>query len=177
MLVLAVNPCPCGYLGDADRACCCTPQRVQRYRMRLSGPLLDRIDLHQDVPRRSFTERAVLDPSPSSAEMRQQVLAARERQTHRFAGESRVNARMAPHEVARWCRVPESACGLLRATAEKLGWSRRTHDRVLRVARTLADMEGSEEISEDHLMEAVALRRASFEIAPLSAELGTALAS
>lgn len=169
MLVMAVNPCPCGFLGDAERSCRCPEKRILAYRARLSGPLLDRIDVQHEVPRRSFSDRSHCEAGPSSLALRDAVAAARERQTfrHRTLAAKGVappcNARLAPRDVARLCTVSDTARGLLDATAERLGWSRRTHDRVLRVARTIADLEGNAAVADDHLVEAIAHRRACFD--------------
>ncbi|MBM3462397.1 MAG: YifB family Mg chelatase-like AAA ATPase [Armatimonadetes bacterium] len=166
MLVLALNPCPCGFLGDAERPCTCPPRRVQAYRARLSGPLLDRVDVQLEVPRRSLTATDQGGPGPSSRDLAARVAEARARQHHRArprpGAVPRLNATLTPAEVRAFCAVPEAARDLLDATTERLGWSRRTHDRVLRLARTVADFEGSDEIGEEHLLEAIAHRRAGF---------------
>ena len=159
MLLLALNPCPCGYEGDGERRCTCSPHAVERYRARLSGPLLDRIDLHVEVARRSLAHRESLTCGPPSAQVREAVEAAQERQRWRTGG---LNGRLKPREVARLCVPTDSGLRLLASTAEGLGWSQRTHQRCLRVARTLADLEGSAHILDSHMEEAIALRRAGF---------------
>lgn len=159
MLLLALNPCPCGYLGDGEQRCSCSPHAIERYRARLSGPLLDRVDLHVEVSRRSLIDREALEPGPSSARVRGQVEAAQARQRARTG---KLNARLSPRDVARLCAPSAAGARLLCATAERLGWSQRTHQRCLRVARTIADLEGSAPIRDDHVEEAVALRRAGF---------------
>lgn len=159
MLLLALNPCPCGYLGDGEQRCACSPHAIERYRARLSGPLLDRVDLHVEVSRRSLVDRESLAPGPSSSLVRGYVEAAQQRQRARSG---RLNARLSPRDVTRVCVPSDAGTRLLSATAERLGWSQRTHQRCLRVARTIADLEGATHIADDHVEEAVALRRAGF---------------
>lgn len=159
MLLLALNPCPCGYLGDGEQRCTCSPHAIERYRARLSGPLLDRVDLHVEVSRRSLVDREALAPGPASSHVRAQVEAAQARQRARTG---KLNARLSPRDVTRLCAPSAAGTRLLSATAERLGWSQRTHQRCLRVARTIADLEGSPSICDDHVEEAVALRRAGF---------------
>lgn len=165
MLLLALNPCPCGFLGDAQSRCGCSAHAVERYRARLSGPLLDRIDLHVEVSRRSLTERESLSSAPPSAQVRAAVEAARERQRARSNG--LLNARLRTRDAARLCVATPTSARFLRETAERLGWSQRSHQRVLRVARTIADLEGRERISDDHVEEAITLRRAGYTESPL----------
>jgi len=167
MLVMALNPCPCGFLGDPERACACTPARLQRYRGRLSGPLLDRVDLHHEVPRRGWGDRQGLEPAPPTRSIAERVRAARERQMRRNprargTRDAVLNARLSPRQVVSACPVSDAARELLLSTAERLGWSRRVHDRILRVARTIADLEGSDPVADDHVLEAIAHRRAAF---------------
>jgi magnesium chelatase family protein len=156
MLVAAMNPCPCGWYGDPRRACRCTLFELDRYRRRISGPLLDRLDLHVDVP---AVPPAAL-PSTGSAEpsraVRERVLAARERQAGR--GGARVNARLKGAALRRACPLDDAGRRLLGSAVERLGLSARAHDRILRVARTIADLEGSESIRTAHLAEAVQYR-------------------
>lgn len=165
MLVLALNPCPCGYLGDREQECRCTPRAVERYRARLSGPLLDRIDLQHEVARRRSVHD--LQPGPDSADLAQSVAEARERQHHRYRRHdgTHLNGRLSAREVARYCRPTEGGRRLLQATVDGLGWSLRTHDRVLRVARTIADLCGHEALQEDDVSEAIAHRRGCFNLA------------
>src|SRR3954447_11308738 len=159
ILVAAMNPCPCGYRSDPRRACNCTPPQVERYLSRISGPLLDRIDLHVEVPAVPFSQLSEVPPGPTSASLLAQVVAARARQADRFV-ERRpgVNGRMTPRQVRKHCALRPEAQGLLRAAMEELGLSARAHDKVLRVARTMADLDDSDAILPQHVAEAVGYR-------------------
>ena len=159
ILVAAMNPCPCGYRSDPRRACSCTPPQVEKYLSRISGPLLDRIDLHVEVPAVPFTQLAEMPPGLLSSDFRAQVLAARERQAKRFGHHGvQVNGRMTPRQVRTLCKLKPEAQSILKAAMEELGLSARAHDKVLRVARTIADLEGSDEIKPQHIAEAVGYR-------------------
>lgn len=158
-LLAAMNPCPCGYRGDPRRACACTPKAVQGYCGRLSGPLLDRIDLHVEVPAVSFKELVGSGEGVASAELRGQVEAARARQGRRFKGERIwTNAAMGARQVKKHCRLPASAEAVLHMAMESLGLSARAHARILKVARTIADLAGAEEIDAEHVGEAIQYR-------------------
>ena len=159
MLVAATNPCPCGYLGDTLHPCSCTPLMVQRYRSRLSGPLLDRIDLHIEVPR--ILHRELSDPidSESSASIRDRVDAARDIQRQRFEGSSTVsNAHMTTRQMRRHCKLDAEGQQLMEMVTDRLGYSARTYTRILKVARTIADLAGEEQIGQPHLAEAIQYR-------------------
>ena len=159
MLVAATNPCPCGYLGDTLHPCSCTPLMVQRYRSRLSGPLLDRIDLHIEVPR--ILHRELSDPvdSESSASIRDRVDAARDIQRQRFAGTATVsNAHMTTRQMRRHCKLDSDGQQLMEMVTDRLGYSARTYTRILKVARTIADLAGEEQIGQPHLAEAIQYR-------------------
>ena len=159
ILVAAMNPCPCGYRGDPRRACSCTPPQVEKYLSKISGPLLDRIDLHVEVPAVPFTQLAEAPPGPTSAELLAEVLQARARQAERFGSKGpAVNGRMTPRQVRKYCTLKPEALGFLKGAMEELGLSARAHDKVLRVARTMADLEGSDEIKAQHVAEAVGYR-------------------
>ena len=158
-LVAAMNPCPCGYHGADDR-CTCLPGAVQRYRARISGPLWDRFDLHLELPALRAHELAGRAAGESSGVLRERVTAAREIQKERFAGVAGVhaNAHMGVGELRRLCPLERKAGGHLRASIERLGLSARAHDRIVRVARTIADLAGAELIAHEHIGEAVHFR-------------------
>lgn len=159
MLVAAMNPCPCGYHGDPKRQCRCTPQQVERYRERISGPLLDRIDLHVEAPSVSFDELRGTGSGEPSAAIRERVVHARNAQQARFgAGKVRINARMGTAHLRKHCALDSEAEGLLRMAMDSLNLSARGHDRVLKVARTIADLAGSGPIAPEHLSEAIQYR-------------------
>jgi magnesium chelatase family protein len=159
MLVAAMNPCPCGYLGDSKHQCKCNPMQIERYMGRVSGPLLDRIDLHIEVPAVPFQELSAKADGTSSAEMREKVGRAREVQRRRFGAESnRLNGRMTSKQLRKFCVLDAEGQGLLKNAMEGLGLSARAHDRILRVARTVADLEGSSDILPGHLSEAINYR-------------------
>jgi magnesium chelatase family protein len=161
MLAAAMNPCPCGHHGDPARPCRCEPVAVERYRARVSGPLLDRIDIHLTVPAVPASDlSAGASPAESSAVIRARVEAARERQRARFAEQPGLyaNAHMQAREVRRWCRLDELAESLLRQAIAKLGLSARGHARILKLARTIADLAGAPEIDPAHVSEAIQYR-------------------
>jgi len=159
MLVAAMNPCPCGYAGDAVRACTCAPALVTRYQKRISGPMLDRIDIHVEVPRVEFAKLADPQPGESSSAVRVRVEAARARARERFAGSDLTcNAEMRAGEVRRLCRLDDAGSALMRAAMQQLQLSARAFHRVLKVARTIADLSASENITPAHLAEALQYR-------------------
>jgi magnesium chelatase family protein len=159
VLVAAMNPCPCGFLGDPRHTCKCTPVVIERYMARLSGPLLDRIDLHIEVPAVPFAELSATADGTSSAQMRAQVDRAREAQRARYGKDSaQLNSRMTTRQLRKFCELSPEGQGLIRLAMEELGLSARAHDRILRVARTLADLEGSDRILPTHVMEAIGYR-------------------
>ena len=158
MLVGAMNPCPCGHYGT-DGRCSCSPGRIRRYRARISGPLLDRIDLHLEVWPARAAELTARRQGESSASMRERVLLARERQLRRYRGLGiYCNAQLDARGTRRHCRLDEACGALLEATSARLGLSARAHDRVLRVARTIADLDATEALDPDHLAEAIQYR-------------------
>jgi magnesium chelatase family protein len=159
MLVGAMNPCRCGWYGHPSGRCRCTPQQVEKYAERISGPMLDRMDLHVNVPSEEFEAMRRREKAESSAEIRARVNAARAIQSARFAGTGVLcNAQMTPPMVGQFCRLDEAGEKLLRAAFERLRLTARSHDRLLRVARTIADLEGSEQIESAHLAEAIQYR-------------------
>jgi magnesium chelatase family protein len=157
--VAAMNPCPCGWLGDASDQCRCTPPVLDRYRARVSGPLLDRIDLHVEVPRVPVQELAAeAGGGEPSAAIRTRVDAARARQRARLGERIRLNARIPGREVRRFCPIDTRGRKLLEAASERLGLSARAYTRILRVARTIADLAGDGAITTSHLAEAIQYR-------------------
>lgn len=161
MLAAAMNPCPCGFWNDPTRECRCTPLQIQRYIGRISGPLLDRIDIHVDVPAVKFRELTG-EPGPdseSSAVIRERVIQARERQQKRLQGEKIFsNASMTPRMIRGHCRIDAESEQMLERAMTRLGLSARAYDRILKVSRTIADLEGSREIHSAHVAEAVGYR-------------------
>ena len=161
MLVAAMNPCPCGFYGDPTKECTCSESTVSRYQKRISGPLLDRIDIFVEVPRVEYEKLAAETAGELSAKVRGRVEEVRRRQSARFDGSRLMcNAEMTPTEVREYCqsRLSEQAKGLLRLAMTQLGLSARAFHRVLKLARTIADLAGSEEIGPQHLAEAVQYR-------------------
>lgn len=159
MLVVAMNPCPCGCRTHPRKPCRCSDGEVQRYLGRISGPLLDRIDIHVDVPALRFEElHDESDSGPSSEEVRVQVQEARDRQRARFNGSHCWNAYLDSSALRRHCKLSDTALNMLEVAVLKMGLSARAHDKVLRVARTIADLEGAENIQEHHVGEAIQYR-------------------
>jgi magnesium chelatase family protein len=159
MLVAAMNPCPCGFFTDPQKECSCTPHQIQRYRTKVSGPLLDRIDIQVEVPTLRYQELASKDQGESSSLIRQRVNAARQIQLERFAKRQiHANAQMGTRDIKRFCIVRDEADKLLETAINKLGLSARAYSRVLKVGRTIADLEGSEEIQPAHIAEAIQYR-------------------
>ena len=161
MLACAMNPCPCGYWNDPVRECRCTPLQIQRYVGRISGPLLDRIDIHIDVPAVRFKELTSreLPEAEGSTSIRERVIRARERQRERLKDEGIFsNASMTPRLIRRFCRIDGESERMLEQAMARLGLSARAYDRILKVSRTIADLEGSEQIVATHVAEAVGYR-------------------
>ena len=160
MLAAAMNPCPCGFYGDPQRHCGCGSMLVQRYLARVSGPLLDRIDLHVEVPAVRYRELSDTRSAEASEAIRARVSEARARQRERFAGRRglHANAHMRPREIRDFCRVGEGSDALLRTAITRLGFSARAYPRVHKNARTIADLAGAEEIATPHVAEAIQYR-------------------
>jgi magnesium chelatase family protein len=160
MLVASMNPCPCGYYNHPEKECVCGPGVVQRYLSKISGPLLDRIDLHVEVVPVSFDEMTAKRKAETSSEIRERVVNAREIQSTRFAGQSNIysNAMMPSNMVKDICEINEAGRTLLKTAMERLGLSARAYDRILKVSRTIADLAGSETIKTEHLAEAIQYR-------------------
>ena len=159
MLVCAMNPCRCGWYGHPSGRCTCSESQVEQYMRRISGPLLDRIDMHIEVPSVEYEAMRRREKPESSETVRQRVNAAREIQKCRFAGtEVSCNAYMTPSMVGRYCALDEAGDRLMKGAFDRLGLTGRSHDRILRMARTIADLEGAEDISAAHLAEAIQFR-------------------
>ncbi len=161
VLVVASNPCPCGYYGDKVRECTCTPQQIQRYSSKISGPLLDRIDIHLEVAAIPFNEISKERQGESSAEIKKRVDVCRKTQEKRYSNTTTVhcNAQMGPGEIDMYCKVDEATLQLLQRSVEKLGLSARGYHRILKIARTIADMDNKEILGLAHVAEAVQYRR------------------
>lgn len=160
LLVCAMNPCPCGYLGDPGRRCACAPFAVQKYRARISGPLLDRIDLQVDVPVAPFDKLTDERRGEASAVMRERVQAARERQVHRFRDSaSRHNGMMTPKEIETYAKPKPETLDMLRKATERLHLSARAYTRILKVARTIADLADAPDIEPTFVAEAIQYRK------------------
>lgn len=159
MVAAAMNPCPCGYFGDETHQCSCSPQAIRRYLHRISGPLLDRFDIHVEVPPVRFDELRSEESAEPSAEIKKRVDAAREIQRERFKNSKTLsNSRIDAARLREFCRIDKEAEGVLRNAFEKLGMTARAYDRVLKVSRTIADLEQSEVIRAIHVLEAVQYR-------------------
>ena len=160
MLIASMNPCPCGYYNHPEKECVCPPGTVQRYLNKVSGPLLDRIDLHVEVTPVSFDEMTAQRKAESSIDIRQRVIQAREIQKTRFKDQQHVhcNAMMGSSKVKEICKINEAGKVLLKTAMEKLGLSARAYDRILKVSRTIADLSASDEIKIEHLAEAIQYR-------------------
>lgn len=160
MLIASMNPCPCGYYNHPEKECVCGPGVVQKYLNKISGPLLDRIDLHVEVTPVSFDQIASTRKSESSDEIRERVIKARERQTERFKDRKEIysNAMMPPELVKEICQINDAGKALLRTAMDRLGLSARAYDRILKVSRTIADLADSDEIRIEHLAEAIQYR-------------------
>ena len=160
MLVAAMNPCPCGYQTDPRRECRCSPTQIARYRSRLSGPLLDRIDIHVEVPAISYEQLARLEKGESSASIRERVMRARAIQQKRYRDQPGIhcNANMRSKMLHRVCRMEPEAEAILRASMADMNFSARAYDRILKVSRTIADLDAAETIRPQHISEAIQYR-------------------
>jgi len=161
MLIASMNPCPCGYYNHPEKECVCAPGVVKRYLTKISGPLLDRIDLHVEVTPVSYDQLASMErPAESSEDIRQRVMRAREVQAARFKDMPEIycNAQMPSRMVQQVCQINQAGTTLLKTAMQRLQLSARAYDRILKVARTAADLAGSEEIRVEHLAEAIQYR-------------------
>jgi magnesium chelatase family protein len=159
VLIASLNPCPCGYRNDPRRECHCTVPQIERYMAKISGPLLDRIDIHIEVPAVPFKELSGPQEGTTSAAMRNHVMSASAVQEARFLrSKTRQNAKMSTREIRQHCQLSDAGMNLLRSSIQEMGLSARAHDKILRVARTIADLDGQAEILPDHVNEAVNYR-------------------
>jgi magnesium chelatase family protein len=163
LMVAAMNPCPCGYLGDQGHECTCTLPQIQRYNSQISGPLLDRIDIHVEVPAVPFKDIKSTAPSKESCTIREKVARARDIQSKRFNGLSPgyTNSRMEPRDLDKHCRLDDTSQNLLEKAANQLSLSARACHRVIKISRTIADLAGQENIGSQHVAEAIQYRRSS----------------
>lgn len=159
MLVASMNPCPCGYYGDRNRECTCTQSQIMKYMGKISGPLLDRIDLHIEVPSVRYDELETKAQGESSAEIKARVDRARKIQTERYKNAGIYsNSQLTPELMNRYCALGDEANSLLKQAFESLGLSARAHNRILKVARTIADLANSDSIEMEHIAEAIQYR-------------------
>lgn len=160
MLMASMNPCPCGYYNHPEKDCVCAPGVVQKYLNKISGPLLDRIDLHVEVTPVPFSELSKAQSSETSKTIRERVIATRLIQTKRYANHEGVycNAQMRSKDLKEYCQLNEAGSQLLKTAMERLGLSARAYDRILKVARTIADIDASENIETNHIAEAIQYR-------------------
>ena len=160
MLSAAMNPCPCGYATDPSHESSCTTQQIQKYLSRISGPLLDRIDIHIEVPTVKYSELSSDEVGENSESIRQRVEQAREIQLNRFKEKDHIfcNARMESKDIREYCQIDQQGEELLKMAITKLGLSARAYDRILKVARTIADLENSESIKPQYISEAIQYR-------------------
>ncbi|HEY9114207.1 MAG TPA: YifB family Mg chelatase-like AAA ATPase, partial [Bacteroidales bacterium] len=160
MLVASMNPCPCGYYNHPDKECVCSPGVVKSYLNRISGPLMDRIDLHVEVTPVAFSDLAEAPSGEKSIDVRQRVMVARKRQTLRFQNHNKIysNSQMSTNDLEVYCKLDDTGRALLKTAMEKLNLSARAFDRIIKVARTIADLEEKENIGTEHLAEAIQYR-------------------
>ena len=160
MLIASMNPCPCGYYGDPTHSCACTPGQIQRYMNKISGPLLDRIDIHCEIQAVPFIELSKMQPGESSEQIRERVVRARKIQEERFKSHRGIhsNAMMTEKMLHEYAEPDEQSMNMLRMAMERLKLSARAYTRILKVARTIADLEGSERVQSHHIAEAIGYR-------------------
>ncbi len=159
MLVAAMNPCPCGYFSDPKHECRCTYQQIHRYRSKISGPLLDRIDIHVEVPAVPYRDLSAPVDGESSADIRRRVIAARDIQAERLSRTKiYCNAQMSSRHIKKHCRIDDASSNLLEAAIDKLGLSARAFNRILKIGRTIADLVGETDILTEHIAEAIQYR-------------------
>jgi magnesium chelatase family protein len=160
VMIAAMNPCPCGYHGTYAKRCRCTPAQIERYMAKISGPLLDRIDIHIEVPPVEFRKlRRKGHNGTSSNQLRQQVHMARQNQLKRFNDSAKSNAMMSHRQVEKFCELDTGSENILRQALMEFALSARAHDKILKVARTIADMEKSDRVQLEHVTEAISYRK------------------
>jgi magnesium chelatase family protein len=166
MLAAAMNPCPCGYYTDPNKECTCTPPLIQKYMAKISGPLLDRIDIHIEVPAVKYKDLSKEEKSEPSTNIRERVITAREIQLNRYKEIPNVfnNGDMSSKEVRQYCKLDSSGEELLKMAMTKLGLSARAYDRIQKVSRTIADLDQSEQIQPQHISEAIQYRSLDREL-------------
>jgi len=154
-----MNPCKCGYYGDSSHKCSCGDASIQKYRSRISGPLLDRIDIHIDVPAVKYNDLSNRTGAETSEEIKKRIDQAREIQRERYKDEKiHSNANLTPKMIHKYCKLDDESQDALKTAFERLGLSARAHDRILKVSRTIADLEGEENIALTHILEAISYR-------------------
>ena len=159
MLIAAMNPCPCGYYGSRTKKCRCTPYQIQRYQQRISGPMLDRIDMHVEMSDVGYKELSSSDEGEISAEIRIRVNQAREVQRQRYKGENIIcNSQLNDRNLIKYCRLDASSAKIIEAAMNRMNLTARAYVRLLKVARTIADLAGSDAIGADHISEAIQYR-------------------
>ncbi len=159
MLISSMNPCPCGYYGSEDRKCSCTQDQISKYMNKISGPLLDRIDIHIEVKSVKFDELSSNQLEESSEKINERVNKAREIQLKRYKNDGIFsNSELTPELIKKYCKLDDDGKNILKNAFETLGFSARAHDRVLKLARTIADLEGKESITSNHIAEAILYR-------------------
>ena len=159
MLIASMNPCKCGYYGDASRECTCSQSQIQKYLSKISGPMLDRFDIHVEVPTIKYEELESNVKSEKSKDIKKRVEAARQIQLDRYKDKKiYTNSNLAPSDMEKYCHLTDDCKDILRNVFEKLGLSARAHDRIIKVSRTIADLEGNENIEVKHIAEAVRYR-------------------
>jgi magnesium chelatase family protein len=160
MLIGAMNPCPCGNFGHPEKECLCNPYKIQKYRSKISGPLLDRIDIQLEVPALKTSE--IIGDAPqehTSSEIRERVIKARKIQRSRYDGSNiHCNSQMTPKMIKKYCKIGDGSKKLLQSAIDRMGFSARAYDKILKVSRTIADLELSPEIEQKHIAEAIQYR-------------------
>ncbi|MCK4469624.1 MAG: ATP-binding protein, partial [Desulfobacterales bacterium] len=159
MLVAAMNPCPCGYFSDPKHECRCTYQQIRKYRSKISGPLMDRIDIHVEVPAVPYKDLSGESWAESSEDIMKRVIASRLIQSKRF-NRTKIfcNSQMNNRHIKKYCKIDDVSCSLLEAAIDKFGLSARAYNRILKIARTIADLAGEKDIQIDHISEAIQYR-------------------